>query len=73
MNEALQHNASRTPSATELAHANNAAMQAEAERLRLAKAEEKARKEAEAAERVFRKQNNDVKRLNGRTLKYNAS
>ncbi|MDY9832180.1 colicin-E1 domain protein, partial [Escherichia coli] len=37
----LRHNASRTPSATELAHANNAAMQAEAERLRLAKAEEK--------------------------------
>ncbi|WP_461239318.1 colicin-like pore-forming protein [Escherichia coli] len=47
VNEALRHNASRTPSATELAHANNAAMQAEAERLRLAKAEEKARKEAE--------------------------
>lgn len=41
VNEALRHNASRTPSATELAHANNAAMQAEAERLRLAKAEEK--------------------------------
>ncbi|RAX72472.1 colicin-10 [Escherichia coli] len=53
VNEALRHNASRTPSATELAHANNAAMQAEAERLRLAKAEEKARKEAEAAEKAF--------------------
>ncbi|HAP0130309.1 TPA: colicin-10 [Escherichia coli] len=53
VNEALRHNASRMPSATELAHANNAAMQAEAERLRLAKAEEKARKEAEAAEKAF--------------------
>ena len=53
VNEALRHNASRTPSVTELAHANNAAMQAEAERLRLAKAEEKARKEAEAAEKAF--------------------
>ncbi|MGP6282409.1 hypothetical protein ACSJJE_00975, partial [Escherichia coli] len=38
---------------TDLAHAHNAAMQAEAERLRLAKAEEKARKEAEAAEKAF--------------------
>ncbi|MCZ5841007.1 colicin-E1 domain protein, partial [Escherichia coli] len=49
----LSHNASRTPSATELAHANIAAMQSDAERLRLAKAEEKARKEAEAAEKAF--------------------
>ncbi len=46
VNEALRHNASRTPSATELAHANNAAMQAEAERLRLAEAEQR-RKEIE--------------------------
>lgn len=53
VNDALRHNASHTPSATDLAHANNAAMQAQAERLRLAKAEAKARKEAEAAERAF--------------------
>ncbi len=73
VNEALRHNASRTPSATELAHANNAAMQAEAERLRLAKAEEKAVKKRKQQKRLFRKQNNDVKRLNGRRLKQNAS
>lgn len=73
VNEALRHNASRTPSATELAHANNAAMQAEAERLRLAKAEEKPVKKRKQQKRLFRKQNNDVKRLNGRRLKQNAS
>ncbi|MBW0917386.1 colicin-10, partial [Pseudomonas aeruginosa] len=46
------HNSTH-PEVIDLAHANNAAMQAEAERLRLAKAEEKARKEAEAAEKAF--------------------
>ncbi|EDU0272830.1 colicin-10 [Salmonella enterica subsp. enterica serovar Glostrup] len=51
VNDVLRHNASRTPSATDLAHANNMAMQAEAQRLGRAKAEEKARKEAEAAEK----------------------
>ncbi|MCG2969151.1 hypothetical protein KZ292_28330, partial [Escherichia coli] len=45
VNEALRHNSTH-PEVIDLAHANNAAMQAEAERLRLAKAEEKARKEA---------------------------
>ncbi|EOD6656641.1 colicin-like pore-forming protein [Salmonella enterica] len=53
VNDVLRHNASRTPSATNLAHANNMAMQAEAQRLGRAKAEEKARKEAEAAELAF--------------------
>ncbi|EDR4261370.1 colicin-10 [Salmonella enterica] len=53
VNDVLRHNASRTPSATDLAHANNMAMQAEAQRLGRAKAEEKARKEAEAAELAF--------------------
>ncbi|EPC4825611.1 colicin-10 [Salmonella enterica] len=53
VNDILRHNASRTPSATDLAHANNMAMQAEAQRLGRAKAEEKARKEAEAAELAF--------------------
>ncbi|MFB4016854.1 colicin-like pore-forming protein [Escherichia coli] len=52
VNEALRHNSTH-PEVIDLAHANNAAMQAEAERLRLAKAEEKARKEAEAAEKAF--------------------
>lgn len=42
VNEALRHNSTH-PEVIDLAHANNAAMQAEAERLRLAKAEEKAR------------------------------
>ncbi|MBA8373394.1 colicin-10 (plasmid) [Escherichia coli] len=52
VNEALRHNSTHLE-VIDLAHANNAAMQAEAERLRLAKAEEKARKEAEAAEKAF--------------------
>ncbi|EBY1954752.1 colicin-10 [Salmonella enterica] len=53
VNDVLRHNASRTPSATDLAHANNMAMQAEAQRLGRAKAEKQARKEAEAAELAF--------------------
>ncbi|OON44166.1 colicin-10 [Escherichia coli] len=54
VNDALRANAARSPSVTDLAHANNMAMQAEAERLRLAKAEQKAREEAEAAEKALR-------------------
>lgn len=54
VNNALRANAARSPSVTDLAHANNMAMQAEAERLRLAKAEQKAREEAEAAEKAVR-------------------
>lgn len=54
VNDALRANAARSPSVTDLAHANNMAMQAEAERLRLAKAEQKAREEAEAAEKAVR-------------------
>ncbi|HGF2605339.1 TPA: colicin-like pore-forming protein [Escherichia coli] len=54
VNDALRANATRSPSVTDLAHANNMAMQAEAERLRLAKAEQKAREEAEAAEKAVR-------------------
>lgn len=49
VNDVLYHNA-HPPAVTELAHANNMAMQAEAQRLGRARAEAKARKEAEEAE-----------------------
>ncbi|HGA7258585.1 TPA: colicin-like pore-forming protein [Salmonella enterica subsp. enterica serovar Virchow] len=52
VNDVLYHNA-HPPAVTELAHANNMAMQAEAQRLGRARAEAKARKEAEEAERAL--------------------
>ncbi|EOT2457920.1 colicin-like pore-forming protein [Escherichia coli] len=66
VNEALRHNSTH-PEVIDLAHANNAAMQAEAERLRLAKAEEKARKEIEKeqveTERQLKLAEDEEKRL----------
>lgn len=52
VNDVLYHNA-HPPAVTELAHANNMAMQAEAQRLGRARAEAQARKEAEEAERAL--------------------
>lgn len=52
VNDVFYHNA-HPPAVTELAHANNMAMQAEAQRLGRARAEAKARKEAEEAEHAL--------------------
>ncbi|AUZ16576.1 hypothetical protein BWI89_28310 (plasmid) [Escherichia coli] len=52
MNEALRHNSTH-PEVIDLAHANNAAMQAEAERLRLQKQKKKLVKKRKLRKRLF--------------------
>ncbi|HGT6121029.1 TPA: colicin-like pore-forming protein [Shigella sonnei] len=65
VNEALRHNSTH-PEVIDLAHANNAAMQAEAERLRLAKAEQRRKeieKEQAETERQLKLAEDEEKRL----------
>lgn len=69
VNDALRANAARSPSVTDLAHANNMAMQAEAERLRLAKAEQKPVKKLKQQKKRSGKQNANVMRLPANRLK----